>query len=413
MNYEPATSLQFRAGPGEANVVRVARTGRTFAIRDAGSPLTAGTGCKAIDARAVSCSPPSGLPFIRASIDLGDGNDSLAVTEAIGGRLDDLDDETLIAGGPGDDRISSGDGSETLDGGPGADELRAGGGDDTFVADESPRASDLFDGGSGVDAISYDRSTVPVRVDLGNPAASQGEAGEADRVRAIEFVSGGGAGDSLRGDAGGNRLEGGAGADVLAGRDGDDDLFGGPGRDVLSGGAGDDAIDVQDRRADYIACGAGLDRVGIVIPAAYDDVIDDQFTTIDAKDVIAPDCERVQFVSNHGDGLLPTVVPRSVQTRALSFENPCLRQKRCRGKVGLGFGSASRPVGRRSFDQRSSHVVVPVSGAAQRRLVDGRPLRISVRWALVTPGPYGVTKYRTTYRTTIAVPPATGRQRTG
>lgn len=412
MNYEPGTSLQFRARPGEANVVTVTEAGATFTIRDASSPLTAGVGCKAIDAQTASCSPPSGLPFIRAIVDLGDGDDVLSVTGSIGGRPD-LHGATAIAGGPGNDRVSAGNGPETLDGGAGADELRGEGGDDFFVADESPRASDVFDGGTGVDAIGYDRSTVPVRVDLGDPAASQGEAGEADRISATESVRGGGAGDSLLGDAARNRLMGEAGADLLAGGGGDDALFGGPGRDALSGGAGDDALDVQDGGADDVACGEGLDRLGIVIVAALDSPISDEYTTVDAKDEIAPDCERVQFVSSDGDALLPAVVPRSVQAGAVSFGNPCPRRKRCRGVIQLRYGSRSKLAGRRSFDRGSSRVVVPINTAAKRLLAFGRPARFSVRWTLVLPDQFGVSTYRTTYRTTIAVPPATGRPRTG
>lgn len=169
--YEGGTSLELRATPGEANLVTVPKTGATFTVREVGAPLTVGQGCKAIDARAASCSPPAGLPFIRAIVDLGDGDDALSVAGSIGGRSGGQGGETRITGGPGNDRVSAGDGPETLDGGAGADELRGEGGDDFFVADESPRSSDVFDGGTGFDAIGYDRSTVPVRVDLGDPAA--------------------------------------------------------------------------------------------------------------------------------------------------------------------------------------------------------------------------------------------------
>jgi len=65
---EGGTSLEFRATPGEANVVSVTKTGATFMVRDAGAPLAVGQGCKAIDAQAASCSPPPRLPFIRAIV---------------------------------------------------------------------------------------------------------------------------------------------------------------------------------------------------------------------------------------------------------------------------------------------------------------------------------------------------------
>lgn len=85
----------------------------------------------------------------------------------------------MIDGGPGDDRISAGDGPETVDGGPGADEVRGGGGDDTLLATETPRAADTFDGGPGGDLLSYRESKVPVRVDLADQSPSQGETASA------------------------------------------------------------------------------------------------------------------------------------------------------------------------------------------------------------------------------------------
>ena len=102
------------------------------------------------------------------------------------------------------------------------------------------------------------------------------------------------------------RLIGGAGADLLAGGGGDDVLFGGPGRDALAGGTGDDVLDVQDEGPDDLACGEGVDRVGNVIIAGSDDPIGDEYTTVDAKDEIAQDCEREIFPDPYGDSTYRT-----------------------------------------------------------------------------------------------------------
>ena len=271
MYVELIPALRFQAGADEVNSVTVTRAGDELAIRDGTSPLTAGQGCIQVDGQTASC-PTSQL--LAAGIDLGDGDDALSVRGSLGGRPWGLGGETRIDGGPGDDRIASGEGPETVVGGPGADEIRGGGGDDLLVADETPRAADIFAGGSGEDTISYRESKVPVRVDLADRSASQGETGDRDTVSGVEVVVGGVAADSLRGDAARNGLVGGEGSDRLAGRGGGDALDGGQGRDALFGGPGADALDVQDGEADDVACGSGLDRVGVVIETASDDPLD-------------------------------------------------------------------------------------------------------------------------------------------
>ena len=91
----------------------------------------------------------------------------------------------------------------------------------------------------------------------------------------------------LFGGPGNDLVIGGWDSDTVVGEDGNDLLFDGPDRDValdkLSGGAGTDVIGVASLRlkataADIVTCGSGFDRV-----------------VADTKDVVAPDCEKVDL----------------------------------------------------------------------------------------------------------------------
>jgi Ca2+-binding RTX toxin-like protein len=77
-------------------------------------------------------------------------------------------------------------------------------------------------------------------------------------------------------------MDGDRGSDHIMGQGGGDLIAQGPGRegarDTLSGGDGNDVILVDNGppTRDMVTCGSGFDRVAA-----------------DAKDVVAPDCERV------------------------------------------------------------------------------------------------------------------------
>jgi Ca2+-binding RTX toxin-like protein len=92
---------------------------------------------------------------------------------------------------------------------------------------------------------------------------------------------------NLFGGPGNDIVIGGWDSDNVVGEEGNDLLFDGPDRDValdkLSGGAGTDVIGVASLRlkataADIVTCGSGFDRV-----------------VADTKDVVAPDCEKVDL----------------------------------------------------------------------------------------------------------------------
>ncbi|HYC48820.1 MAG TPA: hypothetical protein VED01_25355 [Burkholderiales bacterium] len=120
--------------------------------------------------------------------------------------------------------LSGREGNDALAGGPGADTL---------------------DGGVGSDSASYETSTAGVFVQLGNPAASTGDAA-GDIYISIEGVTGSGFNDVLVGDGGANPLRGLGGDDYIEGRAGGDAIDGGAGNDHIEGGPGADALDGGD-----------------------------------------------------------------------------------------------------------------------------------------------------------------------
>ncbi len=183
------------------------------------------------------------------------GNDTVR-----GGGGDDvlfgsLGDDSL-RGGPGNDRLYGHFGADRLRGGRGRDFLQGGGG------------RDLLSGGSGADIADYGQRLGPVRVSLGR-GANDGSPGEGDSIlRDVERARGGAAGDTLIGNARGNRLYGGGGDDTLDGR---------RGNDRLRSGAGVDRLDGRDgaRFVDSLRCGPGQPDVALA----------------NARDKVAADCE--------------------------------------------------------------------------------------------------------------------------
>jgi RTX calcium-binding nonapeptide repeat (4 copies) len=240
-------------------------------VSDAGAPIVPGDGCTPIDAHSVRCAAgPGQMGLPAATVDLGDMDDQLTVegfgagVRAHGGEGSDRlagassllggpGDDQLVAGpdpnptfgavldgGPGDDRLVGGPHNDQLHGGGGRDGLAGGEGNDTMFDDDgdAARGPDAFDGGVGVDAVSYEARSTPVRVDLAARTSDEGDA-----LEAVEAVTGGRGADRLAGDGSTNLLDGGPGPDRLSGRGGDDQLLGaggpiacGSGRDTVLGG---------------------------------------------------------------------------------------------------------------------------------------------------------------------------------
>ena len=171
--------------------------------------------------------PPGSTELVEGT----DGNDTLAGT---GG-----DDN--IQGHEGNDTISGGDGSDVLYAGAGNDTVNGGNGDDQLIAGGG-EGDDLYDGGDGVDRITFHSTSLGVVVDLELGFASGTEVGS-DELDSIENVSGGSGADVLTGSDGDNVIDGRRGNDLLEGRGGNDELYGGAGSDTVLGGQGNDVLE--------------------------------------------------------------------------------------------------------------------------------------------------------------------------
>ena len=153
--------------------------------------------------------------------------------------------------------MQGGDGNDTIDPGPGADGVSAGAGNDVVDAGpETGRDSDAYDGGSGIDTLSYlQRTTGIFAAAIGTTG---GASGENDGIAGFERINGGAGNDSILGFS----SNGGPGNDVLTGSNGDDTIIGGTGADTLRGFGGDDLINANDGIADTrIDCSTGVDTV--------------------------------------------------------------------------------------------------------------------------------------------------------
>ncbi|MER7026542.1 MULTISPECIES: calcium-binding protein [Streptomyces] len=223
--------LAYTAAPGQANDVTVTETydgddrTRLIYVIDDRVPVTAGQGCThpdAADATKVRCTVgtvESQSPYAALTMDLGDRDDRLALTNTAGetyffnrillGAGNDTAttggraDGSTVVGGAGDDRITVGEAATVL-GGEGRDTIEANG------------DSALAQGGAGDDVL-------------------KGGPGDQD-------LSGDDGDDTIYGGPGDDILNGGAGDDILYGNSGNDHLYGGPGKDQLSGGPGEDVV---------------------------------------------------------------------------------------------------------------------------------------------------------------------------
>lgn len=149
------------------------------------------------------------------------------------------DDSDTITSGGSDDTIDSGDDDDFITVSGGNNEIRAGGGNDSVLAGDG---SDEIHGGSGTDTLNGGD---------GNDTISGG--GELIGGGGNDWLFGGGNSDTITGDAGKDRIDGGLGADCLSGGDDDDrfilgtreEAFG----DTIDGGTGGldlDQLDLSD-----------------------------------------------------------------------------------------------------------------------------------------------------------------------
>lgn len=182
-------------------------------------------------------------------------------------------DRDLVAGGAGNDTITTGDDADTITGGAGDDvidggldddDIAAGDGDDEVTAGEG---SDTVLGGDGDDTIyggvNDPAANIPDAID---PELDNGD-DSIDGGAGDDLIFGEDDNDTILGGIGDDTLDGGIDDDVIRGQDGDDSILGGDGDDDLRGGNGDDELlggdgdDTIEGRADddTIIGGAGAD----------------------------------------------------------------------------------------------------------------------------------------------------------
>jgi hypothetical protein len=162
----PSTVLTFRAAAGEANQVTVARVSDAVVVHDATAPLTPGAGvpeaapCVAVDEHTVSCPAPVGgeVPFVALVAQLGDEDDTFAVSGGLFPGQAHLTHYVQVKGGAGDDRIAGSSTRDFVDPGRGHDTVSALGGNDVVHAVDGQR--DVVDGGAGFNRATADRVDV-------------------------------------------------------------------------------------------------------------------------------------------------------------------------------------------------------------------------------------------------------------
>jgi Ca2+-binding RTX toxin-like protein len=162
-----------------------------------------------------------------------------SIVVKLGNKDDTLDASAVTAamtvdGDAGDDDITTGDGADKVHGNTGADSLHGSKGNDHLIGD--PGNDHLF-GQNGA--------------------------------------------DTLEGNTGDDHVNGGADNDSLDGGDGKDTLTGNDGKDTFTGAGGSDDIEAQDGvGSEHVDCGSTA--------------FDDDFARVDAGDIVANDCDRVQ-----------------------------------------------------------------------------------------------------------------------
>ncbi|MDD5548238.1 MAG: M10 family metallopeptidase, partial [Sulfurovaceae bacterium] len=209
------------------------------------------------------------------TINGGDGNDSL-----YGGNGNDL-----LYGENGNDILNGGLGNDTLDGGAGIDtvtyesstvgvtvnlalttaqtiqgtekdiiknienltgsnynDILKGGklsgeingldGDDTIIAGTG-KTDDIFDGGDGIDTISYEQAVAAVTVNLSTTTIQNTIGSGNDTLTNFENLTGSKYNDTLIGNDNDNTIIGGAGNDIINGGAGNDTIDGGVGNDIF------------------------------------------------------------------------------------------------------------------------------------------------------------------------------------
>ena len=221
----------------------------------------------------------------------GEGSDSLqtaAGNDIVHGNAGN----DSINTGAGNDQVFGDDNNDTMDGGPGADNFNGGGGVDSvtyasraggvrvtidnLANDGTPPNTELPEGerdnvrldiervvgGRGNDFMSAapfvtaNGTVAAARITFeggaGNDTLTGASGGETGTTAIISTLNGGEGNDTLNGGSKNDALNGGGGNDAMNGNAGNDTMNGGPGGDVFNGGEGNDLATYADRLAGVV-----------------------------------------------------------------------------------------------------------------------------------------------------------------
>lgn len=202
------------------------------------------------------------------TVDLGRGNDRYRTVDSLRGV-----GEVRIAGGPGNDVLRGGEEDSLLHGGPGSDRIFGGGGQDALVAGH-PGGPNYLDGGPDGNLLASGLPCSGGRI-VGGSGSDNVSFAElpiqrgvlyASLARGIAYVQGQRNCRPVRIDSSIENLEGSFGADILIGDHRDNNILGQPGADRFFGGGGDNVIDARDGRRDkHIQCGRRGSRRGLAL----------------------------------------------------------------------------------------------------------------------------------------------------
>lgn len=201
----------------------------------------------------------------------GETDRLLGIEDVIGGGGNDT-----ITGSVDANHIEGRGGVDTIRDLIGADHVLGGSGNDILLSQFYLDPLDVFDGGTGIDRVSYSSRDENLSITL-NGIADDGAVGEFDRILAVENLTGGTGDDAiagsnavnvLSGSAGNDTIRDSGGADVVNG-DGGNDYFQQSstvdGDDEFDGGAGNDTVSYSPRVGDVkVTLGNSLDDDGAI-----------------------------------------------------------------------------------------------------------------------------------------------------
>jgi Ca2+-binding RTX toxin-like protein len=250
-------------GDAGVNTIRLELSGKTVIVRDE-SGITAGSRCTQETSTSVLCPKPDtsyvyakegddrvdAQASLHTSVEGGAGADSVvSAGEILGGDGPDVlvgnaADGQRIDGEAGDDQLVGSDAGDTLLGGTGTDTVQGGKGNDQLDGDDPAVPTlepDVIQGGPGRDTLDWSGRSVPVTVNLADPAPD-GAAGENEQLSGIEVVTTGDGNDTLVGSGAAETFDPGAGKDDVSAGGGNDYVESSDGDDKLDLGAGSDTV---------------------------------------------------------------------------------------------------------------------------------------------------------------------------